>query len=206
MVYTPTNWVDGSTPLNRTNMMNIENELALLDPRVPTAPAPVLSATPPGSPVDGQLWFFPADAAGTVWQFRYNAGSASAYKWEFVGGAALVAAYLAAQPVGPATTWVPGAPYISIPRNGEYLIDYSGIWNINVGAAQCHMGAWTTTTIVPSSSGYGGNGEVFTLARPNIGPVALAAGTSNLQMAYWTAVANNQVQDRLLGVRPVRVS
>ena len=31
MTYTPTNWVDGATPLNRANMMKIENELALLD-------------------------------------------------------------------------------------------------------------------------------------------------------------------------------
>lgn len=48
-------------------------------------PAP--SAAMPGSPTDGQLWLYPADPAnGVNWLFRYNAGSASAHKWELVGG------------------------------------------------------------------------------------------------------------------------
>lgn len=48
-------------------------------------PAP--SANPPANPVDGSLWLLPADAAsGVNWTLRYNALSASAHKWELIGG------------------------------------------------------------------------------------------------------------------------
>lgn len=42
-----------------------------------------------GTPYDGEIRFFQdatLKALGVCWQFRYNAGSASPYKWEFVGG------------------------------------------------------------------------------------------------------------------------
>ena len=43
----------------------------------------------PASPVDG-LEYTLVDSVSTptyTWRFRYNAGSSSAYKWEFIGGA-----------------------------------------------------------------------------------------------------------------------
>src|SRR4051812_22380129 len=52
------------------------------------APARVTSL--PVSPVDGQEVYYVADATnGVLWHLRYNAASASAYKWEFVGGSPL---------------------------------------------------------------------------------------------------------------------
>lgn len=45
----------------------------------------------PTSPVDGEECFFLADDAdGVVWHLKYRADSASAYKWEFVGGSSLL--------------------------------------------------------------------------------------------------------------------
>jgi hypothetical protein len=53
-----------------------------------SGPARVTSL--PASPTDGQEVYYVADATnGILWHLRYNAGSASAYKWEFVGGSAL---------------------------------------------------------------------------------------------------------------------
>lgn len=46
------------------------------------------SSGPPSNPSTGDIWIASnVDANGTRWQFQYNAGSASAYKWEFIGGA-----------------------------------------------------------------------------------------------------------------------
>jgi hypothetical protein len=46
-----------------------------------------ISGGPPSSPNDGDIWIATGvDTGGTTWQFRYNAGSASTYKWEFIGG------------------------------------------------------------------------------------------------------------------------
>lgn len=55
MTYTPTNWVDGSTPLNRTNMMRIENELAALDTAL-TAPDVWHAVGTAGEPVFQDSW------------------------------------------------------------------------------------------------------------------------------------------------------
>jgi hypothetical protein len=48
--------------------------------------------TLPTNPVDGQECYYIADSVnGVVWHLKYNAGSSSAYKWEFVGGSPLFA-------------------------------------------------------------------------------------------------------------------
>jgi hypothetical protein len=58
----------------------------------------------PSSPVDGQVIDYVADATnGVVWRFRYRSASASAYKWEFIGGGNLDS-YVAAQQSTSATT------------------------------------------------------------------------------------------------------
>lgn len=52
-----------------------------------------ISGGPPASPADGDIWTATGvDTNGTVWRFRYNAGSASSYKWEFIGGSPLYTA------------------------------------------------------------------------------------------------------------------
>jgi hypothetical protein len=84
-----------------------------------------LSATPPATPIDGQLWAM-SPVAGTVWVFRYNAGSASAYKWEFVGGPALESEVATGEGTsnnfyGTLTT---AGPTLTAPRAGDYLVTF----------------------------------------------------------------------------------
>lgn len=118
-----------------------------IDPKLYALPAP--SATPPATPLDGQLWTFPADAAnGIEWVFRYNAGSASASKWEFVGGPALVASATGNFTFPGSGAWNQiTPPDLVVPRTGEYLVSamcqlgiasvpgqfYFGIVNASVG-------------------------------------------------------------------------
>lgn len=54
----------------------------------PTVTTSAWSGGPPSSPSDGDLWIASGvdGSNGVRWQFQYNAGSASAYKWEFIGG------------------------------------------------------------------------------------------------------------------------
>jgi hypothetical protein len=85
-------------------------------------PAPSSSA--PGSPVDGQLWLYPVDAAkGLNWLFRYNAGSSSSHKWEYISGPPSVVesttSYSTPQ------TWYPD-PILTIPLAGDYYLSYWG--------------------------------------------------------------------------------
>lgn len=93
---------------------------------VPLLPPAV--TTLPASPVDGQECYFVANATnGVVWRLRYRAASASAFKWEFVGGAP---DYLG-MPSGTgltspsAITAVPGSPTWTVPLAGDYFVDTS---------------------------------------------------------------------------------
>ena len=86
-----------------------------------------LSATPPATPIEGQLWAT-QPAAGVVWVFRYNAGSASAFKWELVAGSPLVAEQTADFNTT-STTYVDGTaalPVLTLPRAGDYDLSFGG--------------------------------------------------------------------------------
>lgn len=83
-----------------------------------------LATGPPASPVNGMIWIATnVDANGRVWLFRYNASSASTFKWEFIGGSPL----LFTAPTG--NGWPAsgannvGAFYSGVARAGDYLCE-----------------------------------------------------------------------------------
>src|SRR5215831_16097360 len=97
---------------------------------VPWPPAPGAASygtTLPASPIDGQehVLVNSVTAPDWQWRFRYNAGSTSAYKWEFVGGSpkvldAVMGTALSSLTAGVAP-WRYHAPVaFTIPRGGEY--------------------------------------------------------------------------------------
>jgi hypothetical protein len=87
------------------------------------APKPSYSTTLPASPVDGQEHILVDSITNPTWQwrFRYNAGSTSVYKWEFVGGSTItISGGSFTTPTGP-TGWLDGnGPSFSLPRAGTY--------------------------------------------------------------------------------------
>jgi hypothetical protein len=78
----------------------------------------------PANPVDGQECYFVADAAnGVLWHLRFNAGSSSAYKWEFVGGSPLVASIVGSGEAGSSTgAWSFPTTRVRVPTvlKGDY--------------------------------------------------------------------------------------
>jgi hypothetical protein len=97
---------------------------------LPTVTTP-LATTLPGSPVDGQETILTDSLTSPTWQwrFRYNAGSSSAYKWEFVGGSPL---YMASVPNAAFNTltqvgatglyYASGSAWTTV-RSGDYLLE-----------------------------------------------------------------------------------
>ena len=84
----------------------------------------------PTSPVDGQEAILVDSLTNPTyqWRFRYNAGSSSTYKWEFVGGSFAVAAPVngAENTASSYPVWTDLAtvgPQIVVPRAGEYLAE-----------------------------------------------------------------------------------
>jgi hypothetical protein len=76
-------------------------------------------------PQDGTVVSLQVDAAnGIDWLLRYNASSASAYKWEFLGGPPLTAGIATEETAtGPFDNWqdLPTVgPQVAVLRAGEY--------------------------------------------------------------------------------------
>lgn len=83
----------------------------------------------PGSPVNGQEVYYVADATnGVVWHLKYRSASASAYKWEFVGGGDLfVRTNVAMETVADGAAWHNPATTdvaLAVPLGGDYLAHY----------------------------------------------------------------------------------
>lgn len=126
---------------------------------------PLLVASLPASPTDGQeVYFLADDANGVVWHLRYRAASASPYKWECVGGPPLSAQSGTSASISSTTPVAPSSPcQITLPLGGDYIIDLSTNGNLNATNSYAY--------IVPTVGGVSIAGETFTAN----GPTALWA-------------------------------
>jgi len=162
----------------------------------------------PPSPVDGQEYDYVADATnGVIWHLRYRAASASAYKWEFVGGASLYAAVAASETTASGTyvdlTTV--GPAVTLPLAGDYDIEHgatlgaSGTCYLSMSYA---IGATAAVDAdnVETSMGTSSAAAVARQARKT----ALAAATA-LTAKYRISGTGPSFSKRWLRVRPVRV-
>jgi hypothetical protein len=165
----------------------------------------------PGSPNDGDEFIYPADASrGVVWKFKYNSGSGSAYKWEFVGGAAWFdnvdtdettasAAYVDLATAGPA---------IAVPRAGDYEVSWgASMWD-STGGSTCYVAvkkgaAATVDTDAATQTGATAAAGV-SVARTKV--VFGLAASDTLKLQYKTSAGTGRFIFRWLSVRPVRIS
>lgn len=178
----------------------------------PVYSAASYGASPPASPVDGQMWVFPADATnGVNWMFRYNAGSASAYKWEFIGGAPIYAAVTADESLGASTgSWVNVTtigPDVSAARPGDYRADVRARCNcanaglVHLGVANASVSSTAVGTWASASLAAGAYADLA--AQTSITGVS---GGQTLRATYFSNIAAATYGLRSLTVTPVRVS
>jgi hypothetical protein len=97
----------------------------------------------PVGAIDGQEVYFVADATnGVLWHLRYNAASASAYKWEFVGGSPLVTE---SSPVGDEST--ASGTYVALSTPTTLVIPLAGDYDIETS---CHGRSSVTGQVMMS--------------------------------------------------------
>src|SRR5262249_55540522 len=75
----------------------------------------------PATPVDGQEFILVDSLTNPAyqWRLRYNAGSSSSFKWEFVGGTPIYGIATTNDAAG--AGWVQLFPAFGLTRAGEYL-------------------------------------------------------------------------------------
>src|SRR5215471_2162916 len=155
--------------------------------------APTYGTTLPASPADGQEAVLVDSVTNPTyqWRFRYNAGSTSAYKWEFVGGAP--------KSVGPGNmqvsvttaTVITGMTW-TIVRSGEYRVE-SGAFIGNHGGFTGPYGAYAIPYANGASLGGGSEfdptaGYAGSTVSAFPGLAALVAGQV-LDLRSWNSIA-----------------
>lgn len=121
----------------------------------------------PISPVDGQEIYYVADATNSiVWHLRYNAGSASAYKWEYLGGPPIRVLAGATLSTASAADQTTNAPSYTAPLSGDFNCWWGSDFTQNVGASanDCRLGLFANASFkreliwnLPSGSGAPGS-------------------------------------------------
>jgi hypothetical protein len=160
----------------------------------------------PASPIDGQEAILVDSPTNPTyqWKFRYNAGSTSPYRWEFIGGAPLRSVIPAALALSSVGGWTAATPAVSAPRAGDYLLSVRVMAQVSgnplLGLATFASGVLLQdgTAHVRASTWQGI--EVSDSFAP-----AVAAG-AQLALGYYTDTAGQLFQSRTLTVYPVRIS
>ena len=172
----------------------------------------------PGTPFDGQEIYYVA-TPGVNWHFRYNAGSASAYKWEYLGGPSLFYPGVMGQEtiVSPATAYSTAATVvgITVPLGGDYEVTNGATMFYSSGGP----GAATNYCSVKYSAAAAVDADAFYTSCSALNQYPIYGGARTLrvngvpgggfqiQQQYRTngVGVNLTVQSRTMSVKPIRV-
>jgi len=170
-----------------------------------------LSATPPASPFEGQLWAT-QPSAGVTWMFRYDAAAAS-NKWEYVGGPPLFAEVVTEEAINTTAYADPttAGPQLTVPRAGDYLATFGARWYTGTAGSQTawmavKRGAATAVDADGVDSFLGTSLVPSTLSRELPLSGLAAATVLKAQYRLGAAGATHYFAKRWLRVLPLRVS
>jgi len=167
----------------------------------------------PSSPVDGQEFTLVDSLTNPFWQwrFRYNAGNSTAYKWEFIGGAPLVAnTFVGNETLTAVSTWStpPTLTDIVVPRTGVYTSEHGVTFYAGAGACAMQGGiadaTVSNTPITADSRVYiAAGGQPATIGAKY--PVTVTV-SHVLRFVYNQTAANGLISQRFIGITPIRVT
>lgn len=167
--------------------------------------------TLPASPVDGQEILFVVDSTnGIVWHLKYNGGSASAYKWEFIGGGCLYSYVDGNNTISSRSYAANGGPSLTLPLAGDYEISYgaraiadAGAGGHSVQAAPAFNGVVEDSNDGIDSYSAGSTSEAMNTTRTRI-KTGRPAGCSVVEYSQ-SDVGNAGLSSRWLRAVPRRV-
>jgi hypothetical protein len=170
--------------------------------------------TLPGSPSSGDRFILVDSTTNPTyeWYFRYNSGSASAFKWECIGGTPALITVAVDESTASTTYTALGTagPSFTVPRAGDYLIRHGfsrgatgnaaihGRMSFDVGASA----AADADSCVCSGESANSRASVTQVTRKN----GLAASAAIIAKYRASAAAAIGFDRRWLEVKPYRVS
>lgn len=155
-----------------------------------------------------------AGTSGVLWRFRYNAGSASAYKWEYLGGSPLRSLDDVGRATGSAA-YVELATQVRVtcPRAGDYDVSFGARQWVDVSVASNIVTNVQAATAVPADDSSGifnlfttANANYFHQARDIRLTMPTAGETFRMVHRVAAGAVNGQFTNRWLRVTPVRIS
>lgn len=186
-------------------------------PPAPVIPTINYGITLPASPTDGQEAILVDSLTNPTyqWRFRYNAGSSSAYKWEFIGGTRVIVPGPGSGSVNTTFSVLSTPVAFTVPRAGDYHAecaaycsfpnapDYFCYFGVKAGATNPADGDYHTFNNITAGGGAGSyNGPSGFVGRRVNGlaasDVLTAGGRTNAASANLSAAR--------LAVTPIRVS
>lgn len=193
--------------VNEADLERFTQKILDNDPRLRPSRSPAVVTALPLEPKNGQVVYFLADATnGIVWTLKYRANSASAYKWEVVGGSSLVAE------VATSETTASGS-YVALTTPGPSLaLPLAGDYDVKIGSIIASTGEFfsamsydiggSAAVDADRVSGVGGNGNEVGASREQR-KAALAAVT--LTAKYRVGGGTGTFLGRQMRAMPVRV-
>jgi hypothetical protein len=190
------------------------------------APAAVVTSLPV-SPVDGQVAYLQPSglaAKGVVWAMRYRAASASAYKWEFVGGCPDVYSWRGSDAGGSATPAAFGTFQPAVSFAGDWLVCAEAVGFFTPGSSaevgEVLAGVTTATPTDIENTGDTAPNDIFRVSYndANAGGDKVPANGSRTQvltglssgalLTFWRKAAFGSITFRSLSfaITPVRLS
>jgi hypothetical protein len=192
---------------------------------VQVTPRFTYGTTLPTSPADGDRHVLVDSATNPTyqWELRYNAGSSSGFKWEYVGGSPKLFSWDANGPLmnNPAFTtqsgwywWINASGSVfPVPRAGDYNVRCKMWCTLASGGAQhSAIGAFAMSSAGTAliSAGAAAQAYSWTTGHTTLYTAALIPGfaAGNYAGMAWTAdtVANVAIHGCWVEIAPVRVS
>lgn len=173
-------------------------------PTIAPPQLPTYGTTLPAAPVDGQehILVDSATAPSYQWRLRYNAGSTSAYKWEFVGGAPAWGGDSTVIGMTGDAAWHPTGMQFTLVRAGVY--DFSFTARGQGGTSTYTMGlsiAGATPTNDVHTSNTNSTWNNVSRDRQRL---TVAAG--NVVALWYNTSSAQNLDNRTFSCQPVRIS
>jgi hypothetical protein len=168
---------------------------------------------PPANPTDGQIWIatnVPTGDTGICWMFRYHADSASAYKWEFIGGSpqtTTLAGLVSTTNVN--GEWKDG-PVVDYVRAGDYRFEFGCEISVNTNGYGAIMHISNSTLGLHPNAiwlQYSPYSEWETMMSAGVFLAAPAGGYMNTFYQVWGGGGGAaQFKNRWLSLTPIRIA